>query len=35
MDLEPEHRQMGEEPQQLMEQLNAKLTPLHPLQLRC
>ena len=24
---DPEHRQMGEEPQQLMEQLNAKLTP--------
>ena len=24
---DPEHRQMGEEPQQLMKQLNAKLTP--------
>ena len=24
---DPEHREMGEEPQQLMEQLNAKLTP--------
>jgi hypothetical protein len=24
---DPEHREMGKEPQQLMEQLNAKLTP--------